>query len=152
MAKRTLSVALLAAAALASCTSAPDPKTMGRFAFMIGCWRSADGTNTEVWSAPSGGMMFGYATTMKGGALSYFEQTRIDMNKPKAVYTASPLGQRPTEFTEDGMGGMTGVTFAAPDHDYPQKISYRADKKNLVATTSLMDGSRPQEYRWAPCK
>lgn len=152
MAIRFAALALLAASTVAGCASGPDPKTAGRFAFMIGCWRSLDGTNTEVWSAPSGGMMFGYATTAQGGALSYFEQTRIDMNKPKAVYVASPLGQRPTEFAEEGVGGPKGVVFAAPDHDYPQKLFYRPDKNGLAATISMMDNSRPQEYRWTRCK
>src|SRR5215813_3724786 len=85
---------------LAACTSGPKPETLGGLGFMVGCGVSADGLNREVWSAPAGNVMFGYATTMQGPELSFFEQSRIDLRQAQATYTASPDGQRPVVFTE----------------------------------------------------
>jgi hypothetical protein len=62
---------------LAACSSGPDPSTLGRLGWMVGCWRSADASNQETWSAPSGGVMFGYATTIQNGQLAFFEQSGI---------------------------------------------------------------------------
>ena len=71
-----MSPKLLAAAALgialAACASSPK-RDLGRLGFMVGCWKSADGVNLEVWSPPEGGLMFGYATTTRNGALATFE-------------------------------------------------------------------------------
>lgn len=153
----TFAIALLSPVmGLSACSSGPDPSTLGRLGWMVGCWRSADGTNQETWSAPSGGLMFGYATTMQNGQLAFFEQSRIDLRPANAVYVASPMGQRPVEFVEPlpqrGATPATGVVFENAQHDYPQRINYRPDGDDgLAATISLRDGGRPTEYRWERC-
>lgn len=154
MALRTLSAVAISGLALSACASGPDPETLGPLAFMVGCWRSADGLNTEEWSAPQGGVMFGHATTMQNGQLAFFEQSRIDLRQGNAVYTASPQGQRPTDFVAPRNAlSAAGVAFENPQHDYPQKINYRPNgKKGLAATISLLDGSRPTEYAWVRCE
>jgi hypothetical protein len=154
MLKRSLAVAVLGMAALVSSASGAKPDPNGRFAFMVGCWRSADGVNTETWSASQGGVFFGYATTVQAGQLASFEQSRIDMRSTNAIYTVQPNGQRPTEFVERQGGVPGGVAFENPNHDYPQRIIYRPGKKKnqLEATISMLDGSRPAEYAWARCK
>lgn len=155
-----MSLKLVSAAAvclaLAACASNPkqDP---GRFGFMLGCWQSADGVNKEVWSYPEGGIMFGYATTTREGAVTTWEQSRIDLRTSRSTYTASPEGQRPVTFTEkapDPTAALpaTSVTFENGDHDYPQRIAYRQTEQGLAATISKLDGSRPFEYAWARCK
>jgi hypothetical protein len=154
---RFISAAAIGALALGACSSGPKPDELGRLGFMVGCWASADGTNQETWSMPRGGLMFGHATTMQGGKLAFFEQSRIDLRGARAAYTASPDGQRPVVFTEPALYPTTPVApntvmFENPDHDYPQRIAYRATKKGLAATISRMDGSRPTEYAWQRCK
>jgi len=149
---RFASVAALGALALGACSSGPKPEELGRLGFMVGCWASADGTNQETWSMPRGGVMFGYATTMQGGNLAFFEQSRIDLRKARAEYTASPDGQRPVVFTEPAAAAANTVTFENAEHDYPQRITYRTTKKGLAATISRLDGSRPTEYAWERCK
>ncbi len=159
---RSFFAVALCATTIGACASGPDPATAGRLAFMTGCWISADGANQEVWSLPRGGVMFGYATTMQGAQLGFFEQSRIDLRQPMAAYTASPDGQRPVIFSEATMTptitpngkpiAATSVTFENPEHDYPQRISYRATKKGLEATISRMDGQRPTNYSWVRCK
>lgn len=155
-----MSLKLVSAAAvclaLAACASNPkqDP---GRFGFMLGCWQSADGVNKEVWSYPEGGIMFGYATTTRDGAVTTWEQSRIDLRTARATYTASPEGQRPVTFTEkmpapDAVVPAVDVTFENGDHDYPQRIAYRRTEAGLAATISKLNGDRPFEYQWARCK
>jgi hypothetical protein len=153
---RPAAIAFIGAAALAACASGPEREDTGRFGFMVGCWQSkpdANGqVNKEVWSAPQGGLMFSWATAMKGDQLVSFEQTRIDLRSNRATYTASPDGQRPVVFTEAGPASPNSVTFENPQHDYPQRISYRVEKDGLAATISRMDGSRPVQYGWSRCR
>lgn len=149
-------VALLAVAlALGGCASNPKMDS-GRFPFMIGCWQSADGANKEVWSYPEGGIMFGYATTKKDGTMTTWEQSRIDGRPSRATYTASPEGQRPITFVEvpgsvPATAAAGTVVFENGDHDYPQRIAYRAIENGLAATISKLDGARPVEYVWERC-
>jgi Domain of unknown function (DUF6265) len=158
-----MSLKLVSAAALAlslaACASGPPPRDLGKLAFMVGCWKSADGVNLEVWSPPEGGIMFGYATTTKAGTteLVGFEQSRIDIRPGRATYTASPDGQRPVVFTETkpdplALVAPNTVTFENADHDYPQRITYQATKEGLAAAVSKLDGSRQIPYAWARCK
>jgi hypothetical protein len=44
------------------------------------------------------------------------------------------------------------VTFENPQHDYPQRISYRAERGGLAATISRIDGTRPVQYAWSRCR
>ena len=149
-------VSVLAVAfALGACASNPkmDP---GRFPFMVGCWQSADGVNKEVWSYPEGGIMFGYATTTRDGAVTTWEQSRIDIRPSRSTSTASPEGQRPITFVEAPNGAAAGapatsVVFENGDHDFPQRIEYRPAKEGLAATISKLDGTRPVQYVWERC-
>lgn len=161
-----LLVAATVCAGLSACGSAP--RDLGRLGFMVGCWKSepskdpAAPVNLEVWSEPQGGLMFGYATTTQAGKMTTWEDSRIDLRQARAVYSASPEGQRPTLFTESQApatpaGGKDApppavVTFENGEHDYPQRITYRKTDKGLAATISKLDGSQPVSYAWAPCQ
>ena len=84
------------------------------------------------------------------------EQSRIDQRATRAVYTASPEGQRPVQFLEKApdplaLVGPNQVTFENGDHDYPQRITYRLVEDGLTAEISKLDGSRPFAYSWARC-
>jgi Domain of unknown function (DUF6265) len=165
-----MQIKLLATASLAialgACASNPPPRDLGRLAFMVGCWTSPPpvqtgaNLNTEVWSPSENGIMFGYATTTRDGALVTWEQSRIGLNTSPATYTASPEGQRPVIFleapqpppAEGAPAPLPSVTFENGDHDYPQRIRYYRTETGLAATISKLDGSRAVDYAWVRCK
>lgn len=156
MPKLKLAIAAAAAILTASCASGPDYATMGRLAWMVGCWQSADGANQETWGAPNAGVMFGGATTTRNGELAFFEQTRIMLNSQPATYVASPNGARPVTFVENpevpGLEDFPQVVFDNPQNEYPQRITYRSPGRDLLAATvSQLDGSRATQYSWSRC-
>ncbi len=94
--------------------------------WMAGCWEQVSGgrVTTESWMPPSGGMMVGGSRTVANGQARAFEHLRIMTRQEGVVYTAVPSGQTETDFlavlVSDSM-----VTFENPEHDFPQRISYR---------------------------
>lgn len=149
-------------AAVEGANAKAPPNPYARFSWMEGCWISEDGANREEWTTAFGPLMYGHAeVTGADGKVTFFEQSRIDMRGPRAVYTVSPDGQAPIPFFEDdtaaptpGADGkpMPQVVFTAPDRGYPQRIAYRTDRKKLYATVSMMDGSQAANLEWKRCK
>ena len=100
----------------------------------------------EHWAPPRAGQMLGTSRAGKGDTLGSWELLRIEVDpKGEIALLASPGGRQPTVFKLYS-STPTGIVFANPAHDYPQKISYRRDGKRLTAEISLMDGS--QAMRW----
>ncbi|MFN4025797.1 MAG: DUF6265 family protein [Hyphomonas sp.] len=137
--------------AVAACgTLAPAAHADEGLKWMTGCWRTQDQTYKEVWSKPEAGFLFGYAMTYdETGALTFFEQSRIDGGAP-AVFNAYPGGFGPSEFSETSRAKNT-VTFANPAHDYPQKIVYTRKGSRMSATISLANGARAQTWEFRKC-
>ena len=46
--------------------------------------------------------------------------------------------------------GVRDISFANPAHDYPQRIRYWREGRLLMAETANMDGSRAQNWTYAP--
>jgi hypothetical protein len=143
--------AWLACLALAGCAgvpAAPDGEDHP-LAWMSGCWVNAGGDYREVWSAPDHGYLFGYALSLNGEDVVFFEQTRIT---PGEMFTmdAYPGGSGPSPFPE-AERGETSITFANPDHDYPQRIHYERKGDRMTAEISLIDGSKAQDFSFRRC-
>ena len=163
--KLVYSLALLACALSHSASASAEPKNLGPLAWMVGCWQSADGASVENWSPPIGGVMFGYATTMKDGQLAFFEQARLDLRRDRFAYAVSPDGDRWVTFLSaplappvlDKKGkplpAPAAISFENSENNFPQRIEYHSSgKKSLAATISKLDGSRPTGYAWEKCK
>jgi hypothetical protein len=145
--KRSLAALSLIAA---SAMLAPAAHADEGLKWMTGCWRTADKSYKEVWAKPDAGYLFGYALNYdETGALSFFEQSRIDAGTP-AVFNAYPGGFGPSEFTEESRGKNT-VTFANPALDYPQRIVYERKGGRMTATISLINGAREQKWEFKKC-
>ena len=143
-----LTFAAALAAAVAAPASAPD--AADDLAWMAGSWVSEGDSRwtEERWSRPRGGVMLGTALTGKGDAAEHYEFMRIARDSEgRLTFWASPQGKAPSPFPAAG-GGESEIVFLNPAHDYPQRIVYRREGAELVATISLADGSNPQTWRY----
>jgi len=116
--------------------------------WMSGHWRTADGATEEDWTAPRAGMMLGTSRTIQSGIAREYEFLRLQAGADGVpVYWASPNGIAPVGFRLS-RAGPASATFDNPDHDYPQRISYRRDGEALVATISAIDDSRATSWTY----
>jgi uncharacterized protein DUF6265 len=116
--------------------------------WMSGCWEMHRGKIVvfEQWSAPRGGVMFGFGQSIRGDSTVDFEQTRIFSRKGKLVYASKPAGQEPAEFVLE-KGTNTSVQFANPAHDFPQRIIYRRPRPDsLLARVEANQNGKARGY------
>ena len=146
MIRRTLSLCLASALTLSAHAEEADPN---RLDWLTGCWQSEEGVTREVWSESEDGYYFGYSVVLKDGHAVFFEQMRIDP-APLPVFQVYPRGDGPFPFAAASLT-ETSVTFANPDHDFPQKIKYWRTDDGLRATISKIDDSSPGHFRFTPC-
>jgi hypothetical protein len=102
----------------------------------------------ELWSLPRRGTMLGLSREVVGQRTRSFEYMRIAVDRDGRLgFYASPGGAPAVRFdvTE---ASETQLVVTNPAHDYPQRISYRRDGDSLIATISLMDGSRPLSWTY----
>lgn len=143
---------LIAAAIIAADADAPALP-----AWMAGCWeaRSGDTWTEECWTAPRAGIMLGSGRSGRGDKLQSWEVMQIvrmdsaDRAVPKMTFYGAPGAQNRTPFQWVPAKGEI-VTFVNEGHDYPQRIRYWREGKELVAETSLKDGSKAQTWRYTP--
>lgn len=97
--------------------------------WLAGCWSSTDGEagSGEVWTAPAGGSMLGLARTVRDGRTVAVEFLQIrERDDGTAELIALPSGQGETRFRLLESSSRH-VLFENPDHDFPQRVSYRLD-------------------------
>lgn len=141
-----LAAALLGDAALAA---AQEPKA-AMPAWLAGGWgmETPGGSwSEEWWTPPRGGLMMGAGRTGKGASIGWWEQTRIEESGGKITFCALPKGQKEGCFTAT-TASPTEIVFENPAHDYPQRIRYAIEGGELHAEISLMDGSKPNRWRF----
>ena len=127
-------------------------------AWMAGCWETRDGSRwaEECWTVPRAGMMIGSGRRGEGDRLGEWEVMRIALAEPngdrpviRMAFLAAPGGRGWTTFawSPDGEGG---VAFTNAANDYPQVVRYWREGETLKARISMVDGSRPIEWSYAP--
>ncbi len=119
--------------------------------WMAGCWEQKNGESwvEECWTGVRGGQMMGSSRTGEGEVLGWYEHVRITSEADGTTYCALPKGQaggcfKATKATD------TEIVFENDAHDYPQRIRYWREGKGLAAEISLKDGSKAQQWRYAP--
>lgn len=141
---------LIAAAVLAA--AAGEPALPG---WMAGCWerRSGEKWTEECWTSPRAGIMLGSGRSGTGDRLGDWEVMQIervdtdDPAIPRMTFYGAPSGQNRTPFAWVAGNGK-GVTFVNESHDYPQRIRYWRDGKELIAEIALKDGSKAVSWRY----
>lgn len=118
--------------------------------WMTGTWRSTtgDAVSEEIWSAADGTVMTGMHRDLAPKKKTWFEFLRIESRDGNPVYIAMPGGQPPTEFPAVRVG-PSSITFENLKHDFPQRILYWRDGKQLCARVEGGDG-KGQQWCWAP--
>ena len=115
-------------------------------AFMAGCWSQdgRDAGSTEQWTLPAGGTMLGMMRTVRDGRTVGFEFLRIEAGDDGDTWlTASPSGQETARFRLVS-ASVHEVAFENPQHDFPQRISYRllAPGRLLGRISGTIDGEQ----------
>jgi len=138
---------LLMAAALAVETP-PQPNLPS---WMSGCWEQRDGESwvEECWTGVRAGQMMGSSRTGKGDVLQWYEHSRITSDGGVTTYCALPKGQSGGCFNASKVG-ENEIVFENEAHDFPQRIRYWREGRDLLAEISLKDGSKAQRWRYAP--
>ena len=128
-------------AALVAANAAADVSWLS---WLSGAWSQKGGEGRwteEYWTPPRGHIMIGAGLAGRDGKTRSFEHMRIMADeKGRIAFYGMPGGAPAVAFPlvrqEPNL-----VVFENPAHDYPQRISYRRSGKQLVATTSKIDGS-----------
>ncbi|MBZ9649034.1 DUF6265 family protein [Sphingobium sp. 3R8] len=120
--------------------------------WLTGEWlqKRDDRWTEEVWTLPRGGTMIGVGRTGRGETLRSWEVMRI-VRAPDGALTlhAAPEGGATTIFPVVAEG-VRDISFANPNHDYPQRIRYWREGRLLMAETARMDGSQAQSWTYSP--
>jgi hypothetical protein len=139
---------LLAAAALPSEGQSP---AIDKLSFLSGCW--AGGETEEMWTKPLGGTMMGLSRTVRGENTVFTEFLQISMGAAGAItlnvqlrLAGKATAFRVTELTN------SSVVFSNPEHDYPQRITYRRQSEaSLVARIEGSTGGKDmhEDFKYA---
>jgi hypothetical protein len=130
-----LTLLLLATGGITVAVSAPpSPRQstpLNGLGFMTGCWRgqfgggaAGPGTIEEYYSTPTSNMIIGVTRFMRGGRTVDFEFTRIMASDSDVTLMPQPRGRPPTSFRMTASDSSSAL-WENPQHDFPQKISYR---------------------------
>jgi hypothetical protein len=125
--------------------------------WLAGCWEqeSANSWSEECWNDPRAGIMMGSGRSGEGDRLENWEVMQIetvdsdDPAIPRMTFYGAPGGQNRTPFTWVP-SSEKGVTFVNESHDYPQRIRYWREGRDLIAEVSLKDGSNAKRWRYHP--
>ena len=96
-------------------------------AWLRGCWTMTNGDRVieEQWMAPAGKAMLGVGRTVRGESLIEYEFVVLREQGDRLEYVAQPSGQPAASFLLREVGDRQ-VVFENPQHDFPQRILYRA--------------------------
>ncbi len=116
--------------------------------WMTGAWAKADGESwsDEYWTPPRAGIMIGASRAGEGEKLQFWEHMRIVREADGTLaFWAIAGDQKPVRFGAV-KATESEVVFENAGHDYPQRIKYWREGKELKAQISLIDGSKPTEF------
>lgn len=118
--------------------------------WLSGSWvaQTDDRWTEESWTSPRGGTMLGSGRSGRGGELRDWEFMRIVADGDgRLVFYGSPKGAPAVAFPLASQSAHE-VVFENRTHDFPQRISYRREGRELVATVSAADGTKAMSWRY----
>ena len=104
--------------------------------WLAGCWMHEESgfRRDEQWMEPLGGTMIGMSRSVAGGRTVEYEQLRFETRNGELVFVALPSGQAEATFVQAELSDSVAV-FEAPEHDFPQRITYRHLDRTLAVAT-----------------
>ena len=110
--------------------------------WLTGCWMHEETgfRRDEQWMEPRGGTMIGMSRSVAGGETVEHELLRIETRDEAAAgpgrlaFVALPSGQTEATFFQAELSDSMAV-FEAPEHDFPQRITYRHLARGLALAT-----------------
>jgi len=100
---------------------------------------------TEIWMPPAGGTMLGMSRAVANEKTVEYEfiVLRQDANGD-IFYVAKPSGQPEASFKLT-RGSATEAVFENPEHDFPQRISYKLNPDGTLL--AAIDGTKAGKIR-----
>jgi len=113
--------------------------------FLAGEWTGTDGTSTwESWySTPSGGQILGASKELRGDRVVMIDFEQFQLDDGQLRLTPYPFGNRSVTFTlTDFSAEERRAVFANPEHDFPQRFTYRraAEDRLVIELEGDMGG------------
>lgn len=130
---RQLALSLVVALALPLPAAADPDADLAALGWLAGCWegQGGGGKNQECWMPPEGGMMLAVSRVISEQG-TMFEFLRIAPHGDGLALFASPRGKPASAFPlVESTAGL--AVFANPEHDFPQRITYRRDGNAMTA-------------------
>lgn len=147
---------LLWALLLASPAAAQN-RTLAELHWLAGCWERARPTSrmVELWTPAVNSVMTGTSYSVTDTSQRELEQLRLFARGDTLIYEAHPSTQKMNEFRSTKISAQE-IVFEDPEHDFPQKITYRrVGADSLIAITEGDRAGRAQPvtfaFKRAPC-
>jgi len=104
----------------------------------------------ETWSKASAFKLTGKGVTQKGKKTIFIENLEFSIKGNDIFYVVMVTGEKqPTYFKLTELSN-DGFTCENPQHDFPKKISYKRNGKNIKAVIS--GNGQSIDYNFAPAK
>jgi len=139
---------LIGLAALIGASTAADVSSLS---WLSGAWsqKAAEGRWTEeYWTPPRGYIMIGAGLSGQGKTTRSFEHMRIMVDGHGRIAFYGMPGGAPAVAFPLVRQEPNLVVFENPAHDFPQRVSYRLNGKQLIATVSKIDGSGAESWTY----
>ncbi|WP_313319117.1 DUF6265 family protein [Stenotrophomonas sp.] len=140
------SALMLVLSLLPGIAAAAEVSSLG---WLLGDWQrtglAADRSGSEQWRRQADALV-GEGRSYRQGKLQFEERLRIIEDGGLLYYVADvPGNPAPVRFGLVEQGDQSAV-FENPQHDYPQRIAYRREGRQLTATVS--GGTREQVFQF----
>jgi len=125
--------------ALAVITTANAQSDVGKVEWLTGTWTRTNAkpgrSGAEIWTK-KGNELIGKGVSLKGADTTFIEKLRIVSKDGKLFYVPDVPENKGEVWFEFTSLTDEGFVCENPKHDFPKKIVYKVDGKNLKATVS----------------
>jgi len=104
----------------------------------------------EVWTKASDTKLIGKGVTLKGKDVVFVENLEFTVKESDIFYIVTIPGEKKATYFKLTALDSKGFTCENPAHDFPTKIVYRYDGKNVKATIS--GGEKSVDYDFSLIK